>query len=338
MSAIMLSVLNIAGAGDEIVSAGTLYGGTRTLFQYTLKRFGITVKFVDPSDPQNFFRAVTEKTKAFYGETIGNPKLNILDIEAVADIAHRSGVPLIIDNTAAPLVCRPIAHGADIAVYSATKFIGGHGTSIGGLIVDAGTFSWDAEKFPEISRPDPGYHGLNFAETFGSSAYIMKARTGLLRDMGPAMSPFNAFLFLQGLETLHLRMPRHCENALAVAQFLSDHPKVSWVAYPGLDSSSEKAKADKYLPQGAGALVGFGIKGGLKAGKTFIDSLSLISHLANIGDARTLAIHPASTTHQQLSAKEREAAGVTEDFIRLSIGIEDARDIIEDLDRALARV
>jgi O-acetylhomoserine (thiol)-lyase len=338
MSAITLALLNIARAGDEIVSASTLYGGTHTLFQYTLKRFGITVRFVDPSDPKNFLRAINEKTKAVYGETIGNPKLNVFDFEGVADVAHRNGLPLIIDNTVAAYLCRPIDYGADIVVYSATKFIGGHGTSIGGLIVDSGKFPWDEKKFPDIALPDQSYHGLNFVTAFGSAAYIMKARTGLLRDIGPAMSPFNAFLFLQGLESLHLRMPRHCENALAVAEFLNNHSKVSWVVYPGLDSSPEKVKADKYLPYGAGALVGFGIKGGLEAGKKFINSLKLISHLANIGDAKTLAIHPASTTHQQLSVEERNAAGVTEDFIRLSIGIEDARDIIEDLDRALARV
>jgi len=338
MSAISLALLNIAQAGDEIVSASTLYGGTRTLFQYTLKRFGITVKFVDPSDPKNFSQAITDKTKALYGETIGNPKLNVLDIEAVADAAHQRGLPLIIDNTATAYLCRPIDYGADIVVYSATKFIGGHGTSLGGLIVDAGKFVWDEQKFPSISQADPSYHGLNFVEQFGPAAYIMKARTGLLRDMGPAMSPFNAFLFLQGMETLHLRMSRHCDNALAVARFLHDHPKVSWVVYPGLDASPEKVKADKYLPFGAGALVGFGIKGGLEGGKTFVNRLKLISHLANIGDAKTLAIHPASTTHQQLSPEEREAAGVSEDFIRLSIGIEDIQDILDDIEQALARV
>jgi len=336
MSAIALAVLNIARAGDEIVSASTLYGGTRTLFQYTLERFGITVKFVDPGEPKNFEQAITDKTRAVYGETIGNPKLNVLDIAAVAEIAHRNGLPLILDNTATAYLCRPIEHGADIVVYSATKFIGGHGTSIGGLIVDSGKFAWDAEKFPNIAGADASYHGVNFVETFGELAYILKARTGLLRDLGPAMSPFNAFLFLQGLETLHLRMPRHAENALKVAEFLERHPKVSWVVYPGLESSSEKEKADKYLTKGAGALVGFGIQGGLAAGKRFINSLKLISHLANIGDAKTLAIHPASTTHQQLSKEEREAAGVTEDFVRLSIGIEDVADILEDLDHALS--
>ncbi len=335
MSAIAVAILTIARSGDEIVSASTLYGGTHTLFQYTLKRMGITVRFVDPSDPKNFEQAITEKTKAVYGETVGNPKLNVLDIEAVADIAHRHGIPLIIDNTASVYLCRPIDHGADVVVYSATKFIGGHGTSLGGLIVDSGRFTWTQEKFPDIALPDESYHGLNFVETFGAAAYIAKARTGLLRDLGPAMAPFNAFLFLQGLETLHVRMPRHCDNALKVAHFLQHHPKVSWVVYPGLDSSPEKAKADHYLHDGAGALVGFGIQGGLESGKKFINALTLISHLANIGDAKTLAIHPASTTHQQLSREEREAAGVTEDFIRLSIGLEDVQDIIDDLDQAL---
>ncbi|MEW5895536.1 MAG: O-acetylhomoserine aminocarboxypropyltransferase/cysteine synthase family protein [Candidatus Omnitrophota bacterium] len=336
MSAIALAILSVAQAGDEIVAASTLYGGTRTLFQYSLKRLGIDVKFVDPSDPQNFNTAVTSKTKAIYGEIIGNPKLNVFDIKAVSEIAHRHELPLIIDNTVGVYLCRPIDHGADIVVYSATKYIGGHGTSIGGLIVDSGRFHWDSAKFPYIAQPDPTYHGLNFVEAFKEKAFIVKARTGLLRDFGPAMSPFNAFLFLQGMETLHLRMPRHSANALQVAEFLEDHPRVSWTVYPGLTSSPDKAGADKYLEKGAGGLVGFGIKGGLQAGKNFINSLKLITHLANIGDARTLAIHPASTTHQQLSPEEQRAAGVTEDFIRLSVGIEDVNDIIKDLDQALA--
>jgi len=335
MSAITIAILNLAQAGDEIVAAGTLYGGTYTLFEYTFKRMGITVKFVDPSDPQNFARAVTPRTKAVYAETIGNPKLNVLDLEAVAAVAHEHGLPLIVDNTAAVYLCRPISFGADIVVYSATKFIGGHGTSIGGVIVDSGRFVWDPQKFPLIAQPDESYHGINFVEALGSQAYIVKARVGLLRDLGPALSPFNAFLLLQGLETLHLRMPRHAQNALAVAEFLEQDQRVSWVVYPGLDSSPHKVLAEKYLPQGSGALVGFGIKGGLEAGKAFINSLKMISHLANIGDARTLAIHPASTTHQQLSAEEQAAAGVSQDFIRLSIGIEDVHDIIEDISQAL---
>ncbi|HSA32058.1 MAG TPA: O-acetylhomoserine aminocarboxypropyltransferase/cysteine synthase [Candidatus Omnitrophota bacterium] len=337
MSAITLAILNIAQAGDEIVSASTLYGGTRTLFQHTLKRFGITVHFIDPSDPKNFERAITPRTKALYGETIGNPKLNVLDLQAVAGIAHKHGLPFIVDNTVTVYLCRPIEHGADIVVYSATKFIGGHGSSIGGLIVDSGRFEWKAEKFPSIAAPDPSYHDLNFVEAFGPLAYIVKARTGLLRDMGPAMSPFNAFLFLQGMETVHLRMPRHSENALRVAEFLKSHKRVSWVLYPGLLSSPELARVKKYLSGSGGALVGFGIKGGLSAGKAFINSLKLVSHLANIGDAKTLAIHPASTTHQQLSREEQLEAGVTEDFIRLSIGIEHADDIISDLAQALEK-
>jgi O-acetylhomoserine (thiol)-lyase len=337
MSAITLAILNIAQAGDEIVSASTLYGGTRTLFQHTLKRFGITVHFVDPSNPKNFERAITPRTKALYGETIGNPKLNVLDLQAVAGIAHKHGLPFIVDNTVTVYLCRPIEHGADIVVYSATKFIGGHGSSIGGLIVDSGTFKWEADKFPSIAAPDPSYHDLNFVKAFGPLAYIVKARTGLLRDMGPAMSPFNAFLFLQGMETVHLRMPRHSENALRVAEFLERHERVSWVLYPGLSSSPELARVKKYLSGSGGALVGFGIKGGLSAGKAFINSLKLVSHLANIGDAKTLAIHPASTTHQQLSREEQLEAGVTEDFIRLSIGIEHVDDIISDLAQALEK-
>ncbi len=335
MAAITLAILNVAQAGDEIVSANTLYGGTRTLFQHTLKRLGIKVHFVDPRDPKNFEKAITSKTKAFFGETIGNPKLNILDLEAVSAIAHKHGLPFIVDNTATVYLCRPIEFGADIVVYSATKFIGGHGNSIGGLIVDSGKFAWTADKFPLIAAPDPSYHDMNFVEAFGPLAYIIKARTGLLRDMGPAMSPFNAFLFLQGIETIHLRMPRHSENALRVAEFLEQHKKVSWVIYPGLPSSPELKLVKKYLSGAAGALVGFGIKGGLEAGKKFINSLKLVSHLANIGDAKTLAIHPASTTHQQLSKEEQQDAGVTEDFVRLSIGIEHVDDIISDLAQAL---
>jgi len=321
MSAITLAILNIAQAGDEIVSASTLYGGTRTLFQHTLKRFGITVHFVDASDPKNFEKAITPKTKALFGETIGNPKLNVLDLQAVAKIAHKHGLPFIVDNTATVYLCRPIEFGAEIVVYSATKFIGGHGSSIGGLIVDSGKFAWKADKFPSIAAPDASYHDMNFSEVFGPLAYITKARTGLLRDMGPAMSPFNAFLFLQGIETVHLRMPRHCENALRVAEFLEKHKKVSWVLYPGLKSSPELKLAKKYLSGQGGALVGFGIKGGLKAGKKFINSLKLVSHLANIGDAKTLAIHPASTTHQQLSREEQLEAGVTEDFVLFRSGL-----------------
>ncbi len=340
MSAITISILNIAQNGDEIVSADNLYGGTHTLFSHTLKKFGITVRFADSQDLKGFQKAVTSKTKAIYCETVGNPKLNVSDLEALSKIAHQSGIPLIVDNTATPYLIKPIDFGADIVVYSATKFIGGHGTSIGGLIVDSGKFDWTNGKFPLITDPDPSYHGINFIkalEPLGNIAYIIKARVSLLRDLGPAMSPFNAFLFLQGLETLHLRMPRHCENALAVAKFLQKQKNVSWVNYPGLNQSPEKKKVKKYLSKGTGAIIGFGVKGGLKAGKKFINSLTLISHLANIGDAKTLAIHPASTTHQQLSKKEQEASGVTEDFIRLSIGIEHIDDILQDIKQALEK-
>ncbi len=342
-SAIALALLNIAQAGDEIVSADNLYGGTYTLFSNTFKKFGIKVTFVKSNDLKAAEAAITSRTKALYAETIGNPKLDIADIEGYAKLAHKHGIPLIVDNTSAPYIFKPIDSGADVVVYSATKFIGGHGTSFGGVIVDSGNFNWTAKeggksKFPLIADPDPSYHGINFVEELrsqGNIAYIVKARLTLLRDLGPAISPFNSFLFILGLETLHLRIVRHSENALAVAQFLEKHPKVQWVNYPGLDSSPEKAKAKKYLPKGAGGIIGFGIKGGAKAGKKFIESLQLFSHLANIGDAKSLAIHPASTTHQQLSESEQLATGVTPDFIRLSIGIEDIKDILEDIEQAL---
>ena len=339
-SAITLALLNIAQAGDEIVSADNLYGGTYTLFHYTFPRLGIKVNFVKSNDLAGFQKAITPKTKAIYAESIGNPKLDVADIEGLAAVAHKNGIPLVLDNTVSPYLLRPIDFGADIVVYSATKFIGGHGTSIGGVIVDSGKFDWTNGKFPLIADPDPSYHGLNFVEALkplGNIAYIIKARVTLLRDLGPALSPFNSFLFLQGLETLHLRLPRHAQNALAVAEFLQKHPAVSWVNYPGLSSSPEYARAKKYLPKGAGAVIGFGIKGGIEAGKKFIDSLQLISHLANIGDAKTLAIHPATTTHQQLSSEEQLATGVTPDFIRLSIGIEHVDDIIADITQALAK-
>jgi O-acetylhomoserine (thiol)-lyase len=340
-SAITLAILNIAKAGDEIVSADNLYGGTYTLFSNTLKKFGITVKLVDSSAPENLKKAITDKTKAVYAESIGNPKLNVTDLEAVANIAHAAGVPFILDNTVTPYLLKPIDFGVDIIVYSATKFIGGHGTSLGGVIVDSGKFNWENGKFPLITDPDPSYHGLKFVDALrphGNIAYITKARVTLLRDIGPALSPFNSFLFLQGLETLHLRMERHSANALKVAQFLEKHPKVSWVNYPGLASSPEKSRTQKYLKRGAGAIIGFGIKGGLAAGKKFINNVKLLSHLANIGDAKSLVIHPASTTHQQLSAAERQACGVTDDFIRLSVGIENVDDIIEDIDGALSNI
>jgi O-acetylhomoserine (thiol)-lyase len=339
-SAITLALLNIAQAGDEIVSADNLYGGTYNLFHYTFPRLGIEVKFIKSNDLDAFQKAITPKTKAIYAESIGNPKLDVADLEGLSKLAHKNGLPFILDNTVSPYLLRPIDFGVDIIVYSATKFIGGHGTSLGGLIVDSGKFDWTSGKFPLISEPDPSYHGINFIEALkplGNIAYIIKARVALLRDLGPALSPFNAFLFLQGLETLHLRMPRHSENALAVAKYLEKHPKVSWVNYPGLDSSPEKERVKKYLPKGAGAIIGFGIKGGLEAGKKFINSLELISHLANIGDAKSLAIHPATTTHQQLSTQEQLATGVTPDFIRLSVGIEHIDDIIADIEQALKK-
>ncbi len=339
-SAITLALLNIAQAGDEIVSADNLYGGTYNLFHYTFKRLGIKVNFVKSDDLEEFRKSITPKTKAIYAESIGNPKLNITDIKALSEIAHENGIPLILDNTVSPYLLRPFDYGVDIIVYSTTKFIGGHGTSIGGVIVDSGKFDWTNGKFPLIAEPEPSYHGINFIEALkplGNIAYIIKARVTVLRDLGPCMSPFNAFLFLQGLETLHLRMPCHSENALAVAQHLEKHPSVSWVNYPGLETSPEKDRADKYLPKGAGAIVGFGIEGGAEVGKKFIDSLELISHLANVGDAKTLAIHPASTTHQQLSEEEQLATGVTPDYIRLSVGIENIEDIIKDIEQALKK-
>ncbi len=335
-----LAILNIARAGDEIVSADNLYGGTYNLFHYTCPRLGVQVKFVPSNDLKAVRKAITSRTKAVYAESIGNPKLDVADLEGLARVAHENGIPLILDNTVSPYLMRPVDFGVDIVVYSATKFIGGHGNSIGGVIVDSGKFDWTNGKFPLISEPDLSYHGLNFVEALkplGNLAYIIKARVTLLRDLGPAMSPFNAFLFLQGLETIHLRLPRHSENALAVAQFLGKHPRVAWVNYPGLDSSPEKERVRKYLPKGAGAIIGFGIKGGLEAGRRFINSLELVSHLANVGDAKTLAIHPATTTHQQLSSEEQLATGVTPDFIRLSIGLEHIDDILKDIEQALQK-
>ncbi len=339
-SAITVALLNIAQAGDEIISADNLYGGTYNLFHYTFPKLGVTVKFVKSNDLDAIRKAITKKTKAVYAESIGNPKLDVADLEGISGVAHKNGIPFVLDNTVSPYIMRPIDFGVDIVVYSATKFIGGHGTSLGGVIVDSGKFDWTNGKFPLIAEPDPSYHGINFVEALkplGNIAYIIKARVTLLRDLGPAPSPFNSFLFLQGLETLHLRMPRHSENALAVAKYLEKHPKVSWVNYPGLESSPEKERVKKYLKKGAGAILGFGIKGGLEAGRRFIDSLELISHLANVGDAKSLAIHPATTTHQQLSSEEQLATGVTPDFVRLSIGIEHIDDIIADIEQALKK-
>lgn len=340
-AAITLALLNIAQAGDEIIAADNLYGGTYNLFHYTFRRLGIKVRFVKSNDLKALEQAITPKTKAFYAESLGNPKLDVADLEGITAITRAYGIPFVLDNTVSPYLLKPFDFGADIIVYSATKFIGGHGTSLGGLIVDSGKFDWTNGKFPLIADPDPSYHGINFVEALkpsGNIAYIVKARVTLLRDLGPALSPFNAFLLLQGLETLHLRMIRHAENALAVARYLEKHPKVAWVNYPGLPDSPEKEKADKYLPLGAGAIIGFGIRGGLESGIKFIDSLSLVSHLANVGDAKTLAIHPATTTHQQLSVEEQLATGVTPDFIRLSIGIEHIDDILDDLEQAFEQV
>ena len=333
-----LAILNIAGAGDNIVSAASLYGGTYNLFHYTLPKIGVDVKFVDPGDPENFRGVINERTKAIFAETVGNPQLNTLDIEAVHDVAHEAGIPLIVDNTLpSPYLVNPLAHGADIVVHSATKFIGGHGTSIGGVIVDGGRFPWDNGNFSEFTEPDPSYHGLQFYPALGELAYILKARVQLLRDYGPALSPFNSFLFLQGLETLPLRMKRHSQNAQAVAEFLQGHPKVNWVNYPGLPNHPTYDLAKKYHRDGMyGAILGFGIEGGLEAGKRFIDRLELHSLLANVGDAKSLVIHPASTTHSQLSVDEQKSTGVTDDYVRLSVGLESIEDIVRDLDQALS--
>ncbi|MDR1195482.1 MAG: aminotransferase class I/II-fold pyridoxal phosphate-dependent enzyme [Endomicrobium sp.] len=336
-AAITAAVLTLAQNGDEIVSADNLYGGTYSLFANTISKFGIKVNFVDSANLDAIKKAITPKTKAVYAESIGNPKLDIADVEALAKIAHDAGLPLIIDNTVAPYHFKPLKYGADIVVYSATKLIGGHGTTLGGLIVDGGKFDWASGKFPLISGQDPAYHGLKFTEAFGNLAYILKARAGILRDTGAALSPYAAFLLLQGLESLHVRAERHNENALKVAQFLEKHPLVSWVNYPGLESSKENAKAKKYLGGKGGFIVGFGIKGGKEAGKKFIDSVELATHLANVGDAKTLVIHPATTTHSQLEEKELLSTGVTPDYVRLSIGIENVNDIIADIDQALKK-
>jgi O-acetylhomoserine (thiol)-lyase len=335
------SILNITCVGDEIVSANNLYGGTYQLFHYTLPKLGRDVKFVDSRNPEAFRRAITPKTRAIFAETIGNPKLDVPDFDALAKIAHEAGVPLIVDNTVGVGLVRPLEHGADIIVASATKYIGGHGTSIGGVIVDGGKFKWNNGKFPEFTEPDPSYHGLKMWDVFGNFpglgnvAFIIKARVQLLRDIGAAMSPFNAFMFLQGLETLPLRQRQHSQNALEVARFLKKHPLVTWVTYPGLPDDPNHALAAKYLKNGFGGILGFGIKGGLEAGKKFINSVKLLSHLANIGDAKSLVIHPASTTHQQLTAEEQAQTGVTADYVRLSIGLEAVEDIKSDIDQAL---
>jgi O-acetylhomoserine (thiol)-lyase len=338
MAAQMVAIFTIIGSGDELVSSSTLYGGTYSQFDVSFRKLGIETKFVNPDDPENFRKAITEKTKAIFAETIGNPLGNILDIEAVANIAHEAGIPLIVDNTfATPYLCKPIEYGADIIVHSATKFICGHGTSIGGIIVESGKFPWDNGKFPVMMEPSKGYHGVRFYETFGDFGYIMKARVETLRTFGPALSPFNAFLFIQGLETLHLRMERHCSNALDIARFLQEHPAVTWVNYPALSDNQYFELMKKYLPRGAGSIFTFGIKGGIEAGVKFIESLQLLSHLANVGDAKTLVIHPASTTHRQLTEEEQISAGVTPDMIRISVGLETLDDILWDIDQALEK-
>ena len=338
MAAQMTAILTLLEAGDHMVSASTLYGGTVAQFAVTFKKFGIETTFVDPDEPENFRRAIIPKTKLLYAETIGNPLNNILDFEAVAAIAHEHDIPLVVDNTlASPYLCRPIEHGADIVVHSATKFICGHGTSIGGVLIESGKFPWDNGKFPGMMEPSTGYHGIRFYETFGDFGYTMKARCETLRTLGPTLSPFNAFLFLQGLETLHVRMDRHCANGMGVAQFLQAHPAVSWVKFAGLPDHPQHALAQKYLPKGAGAVLSFGVKGGLEAGVKFIEGAQFLSHVANVGDAKTLIIHPASTTHRQLSEEELAAAGVTPDMVRISVGLETLDDILWDIDQALAK-
>ena len=337
MAAQMAALLTLCRHGDHIVAASTLYGGTYSQLAVTFSQFGIDCTFVDADRPEEFEQAIRPNTKCLYAETVANPQLNVLDIRAVADAAHRHDLPLIIDNTlASPYLCRPFEHGADIVVHSATKYIGGHGTSMGGIVVESGKFPWDNGKFPQMTEPSAGYHGVRFFETFGDFGFTMKMRMEIVRTLGPTISPFNSFLLLQGLETLHLRMPRHCENALRVARHLGNHPLVAWVNYPGLPSGPYHALAQRYLPRGAGAIISFGVKGNLEAGVKFIEACQFLSHLANVGDAKTLVIHPASTTHRQLDAAQQLAAGVLPEMIRLSIGLEDIDDILWDIDQALA--
>lgn len=338
-AAIMYSVLNLAKTGDEIVSSSSLYGGTHNFFENVLKRFGIKTIFVNSDNPADFEKAITDKTRLVYAETVGNPNVNVLDVESLAEVAHKYNIPLILDNTIpTPYLLRPFEFGADIVIHSATKFLGGHGTSLGGIIVDSGNFDWEKSgKFPEFYEPDPTYNNIKYTEVFGEAAYIARARTQILRDTGACISPFNSFLILQGIETLHLRMKEHSRNALEVAKFLESNENVNWVNYPGLESNKSYKLAQKYLPKGQSGLVGFGIKGGKKAGAKFINSVKLLSHLSNIGDAKSLVTHPASTTHSQLSEEARLECGVTGDFIRLSIGIEDIEDIIQDIDQALKK-
>lgn len=336
MAAEMVTMLTLLEAGDHIVAASTLYGGTYSQFDVNFRKLGIDTTFVDPDDPENFARAITPKTKVVYAETLGNPLINVLDIEPVAEIAHAAGLPLILDNTfPTPIVCRPFEWGADVIVHSATKFIGGHGTSIGGVVVESGKFPWDNGNFPAMMEPSKGYHGVRFYETFGDFGFTMKVRCETLRTLGPALSPFNSFLFLQGLESLHVRMERHCENALAVAEYLKEHPLVSWVNYPSLPDSKYFDLAKKYCPLGASSIMTFGVKGGVESGVKFIENVEFLSHLANVGDAKTLVIHPASTTHRQMSEEDQLTAGVTPDMIRISVGLETLDDILWDIDQAL---
>jgi O-acetylhomoserine (thiol)-lyase len=331
------AILTLCSAGDHIVSAATLYGGTHTLLHVNLKKLGIETTFVDPADPGNFRKALRANTKLLYAETLGNPLINVVDIEALAKIAHEAQIPLVVDNTVpSPYLCRPIEWGADIVVHSATKYIGGHGTTMGGVIVESGRFDWGNGKFPEFTSPSPGYHGVIFHETFGDFGFTMKARMEIMRTFGPALAPLNAWLLLQGLESLHVRMERHCANALAVAKFLQDHPRVAWVNYPGLPGDKYHALAKKFFPKGASGLLNFGVKGGAKAGERFIEAAQFMSHLANIGDAKTLIIHPASTTHRQMDEADQLKAGVTPDMVRMSVGIESLDDILWDIDQALA--
>ena len=332
-----LSILNLARAGDNIVSSTSLYGGTYNLFEYTLPRFGIEVRWVEGNAPEDFEALTDDRTKGYYIETIGNPRLDVPDIRAIADTAHRLQLPLLVDNTFAPILAKPIEHGADIVIHSATKWIGGHGTSIGGVVIDAGKFDWaSSPRFPDFTEPDPSYHGVSYTGAFGPLAFIIKLRVQLLRDIGPALSPFNSWLFIQGLETLPLRIERHSANALAVAKWLEADDRVDWVSYPGLPTHPTYANAQRYLAGGSGGIITFGVKGGADAGRTLIDNVKLFSLLANVGDAKSLIIHPASTTHQQLGADEQRASGVTADLVRLSVGIEALDDIIADLDQALA--
>jgi O-acetylhomoserine (thiol)-lyase len=334
----MVAFLNILEKGDHVVSSAKVYGGTYTMLAVNFAKFGIESTLVDPDDPENFRKALKPNTKAIFSETLGNPAINVVDIAAVAKIAHEAGIPFIVDNTAAsPYLCRPFDHGADIVVHSATKFLGGHGTTMGGVVVESGKFPWDNGKFPAMTEPSQGYHGVKFYETFGDFGFTMKARMEILRVFGPSLAPFNAWQLLQGIETLPVRMDRHCANARLAAEFLQSHPKVSWVNYPGLDGSPYKELANRYMPKGAGSLIAFGIKGGFNAGVKFIEALTFVSHLANIGDAKSLVIHPASTTHRQLSEEEQRKAGVPPDMVRLSIGLESANDILWDLEQALAK-